>query len=118
MNWIKAISADAIAPGGKKVVKVGDRNILLVNHSGEIFATQNRCPHMNLSLKRGKVTEDGAIVCPYHRSVFDLRSGEAKEWCTFPPVIGSMMGKIKQQESLNVFPTKIEDGEVMVGLED
>ncbi|MGD1873265.1 MAG: Rieske (2Fe-2S) protein [Mastigocoleus sp.] len=117
MNWIKAISVDAIAPGGKKVVDLGDRKILLVNHSGEIFATQNRCSHMNLSLKRGKITDDGGIVCPFHHSIFDLRNGEVKEWCTFPPVIGSMMGKMKQQQPLTVFPTRIENGDIMVGLE-
>ena len=118
MNWVKVLSQESLAPGAREVVKVGKQAILIINHSSEIFAVDNKCPHLKLSLKKGKVTDDGAIVCRWHRSAFDLRSGEVKEWCTFPPVVGSMMGKMSDKKSLPVYPTRIEDGNILVGLEE
>lgn len=118
MNWVKVLSQESLAPGAREVVKVGKQNILVINHSGEIFAVDNKCPHLKLSLKKGKITEDGSIVCRWHRSSFDLRSGEVKEWCTFPPVVGSVLGKVSEQKSLSVFPTRVEDGNILIGVEE
>ncbi|MBF2005265.1 MAG: Rieske (2Fe-2S) protein [Chlorogloeopsis fritschii C42_A2020_084] len=118
MSWTKVLSADALSPGGRQVVKVGNRNILLLNHEDQLYAVENACPHLKLSLKKSKVTEDGAIVCPWHRSAFDLRTGEVKEWITWPPVVGKAMSMVSQQKVLPVFPVRVEEGSIWVDVEE
>jgi nitrite reductase/ring-hydroxylating ferredoxin subunit len=116
MAWTKVLNQDALSAGGREVVKVGNRVILLINQDGQLYAVDNICPHMKFPLKKGKVTEDGAIVCPFHRSVFDLKSGAVKQWCPWPPAIGSVLGKVVKEKTLPVFPTRIDEGSIWVDI--
>ena len=116
MAWIKALAAETLAPGTRQIVKLEEQSLLLLNESGNIYAINNICPHLKLPLKKGKVTADGRIVCPWHRSEFDLETGEVKDWCPFPPVVGNVLGKISTEKTLGVFPTRIEDGQILVDL--
>ena len=45
-----------IAPGGRKLVEVNGRAIVLFNLSGEFFALSNRCPHQGGNLCEGQLT--------------------------------------------------------------
>ena len=101
MSWVKALPQDALAQdGARQVVKLSNRKVLLLNYQGQFYAVDNRCPHLKGSMKRGKLTEDGGIVCPFHRSVFDLKTGEVKDWCPWPPGIGKALGAIKTGTTL------------------
>ncbi|MGF1603438.1 MAG: Rieske (2Fe-2S) protein [Thermosynechococcaceae cyanobacterium] len=114
MSWEKALPQEALADeGARQVVKIGQRKVLLLNHQGEVYAMENSCPHIKAPMAKGKVVE-GNIVCPFHRSVFDLKTGAVQDWCPFPPVVGNLFGKIKSETALAVFPTRIEDGSVWV----
>ncbi|MCX7594567.1 MAG: Rieske (2Fe-2S) protein [Fischerella sp.] len=117
MSWTQVLSADALSPGARQVVKVGNRSILLVNHEGQLYAVENACPHLKLPLKKGKITPDGAIVCPWHRSAFDLRTGEAKEWIAWPPIVGKAMSVVSPQKPLSVFPIRVEAGNIWIDVE-
>lgn len=114
MGWEKAVSVDDLPADSRKVVELGGTKILLLNHGGEVYAIDNRCPHLKLSLKKGKVTADGAIVCPWHRSAFELSSGKATVWTPWPPVVGKAMAMVSQPKDLPTYPTKIESGQIMV----
>ncbi|MGF1588289.1 MAG: Rieske (2Fe-2S) protein [Pleurocapsa sp.] len=116
MVWTKALAVDALGTGTRQVVKLEQRSLLLLNESGNIYAVDSICPHLKLPLKKAKVTADAAIVCPWHRSEFDLATGNVKTWCPFPPVVGSLFGKISSEKTLGVFPTKVEDGQILVDL--
>jgi len=116
MVWTKILAADALEIGTRQVVKHEERSLLLVNESGNIYAVDSVCPHLKLPLKKGKITDEGAITCPWHRSEFDLKTGNVKTWCPFPPVVGSVLGKISSAKSLGVFPTKVEDGQILIEL--
>ena len=116
MTWTTALAVEDLAPGTKQVVKLAERSLLLVNESGKIHAVDSVCPHLKLSLKKGKVTPDGGLVCPWHRSEFNLNDGSVKTWCPFPPVVGSVLGKISSEKTLPVFPTKVENGQILVDL--
>jgi nitrite reductase/ring-hydroxylating ferredoxin subunit len=113
MSWTKVLAADALSPGAREVVKVGSRKILLVNHEGQLYAVDNACPHLKLSLKKGKIV-DGAIVCPWHRSAFDLCTGEVKDWIVWPPVVSKAMGVVSREKTLPVYPVRVEDGSIWV----
>jgi 3-phenylpropionate/trans-cinnamate dioxygenase ferredoxin subunit len=87
-------SVEEIAPGGRKLVELEGRPIVVFNLSGEYFALLNRCPHQGGSLCHGKLTglvlsdepgeytysRPGEIIrCPWHGWEFDIRTG--KSWC-------------------------------------
>jgi nitrite reductase/ring-hydroxylating ferredoxin subunit len=114
MSWTKVLSLESLAPGNRQVVKVGDRSILILNQDGQLHAVENRCPHLKLPLAKGKITADGAIVCPFHRSSFDLCTGAVKEWITWPPVVNKAMAMVAEKKVLPVFPIRVEDGSIWV----
>jgi nitrite reductase/ring-hydroxylating ferredoxin subunit len=83
-----------IAPGGRKLVKVAGRAVVVFNLGGEFFALGDRCPHKGGSLSQGKLTglvessqpgeyrysRRGEILrCPWHSWEFDVRTG--RSWC-------------------------------------
>jgi nitrite reductase/ring-hydroxylating ferredoxin subunit len=115
MNWVNVLAQNELPPDARKVVNVGEKKVLLLNTGGAIYALNNNCPHLNLPLKGGKI-KDGALICPFHHSAFDLKTGEAKAWCTFPPVIGGLLGAISQAKPAVTYPTRVENGQVFVGL--
>ncbi|MBN1876933.1 MAG: Rieske (2Fe-2S) protein [Anaerolineae bacterium] len=115
-NWIKVISQEELVAGERRVVTVEGHTVLLIHEGDHIYAILNACPHMRLPLKGGKITEDGAIVCPFHRSAFDLDTGDVKAWSPWPPVVGKMLGTVSKEKALRVFPTKVEAGYIWIGL--
>jgi nitrite reductase/ring-hydroxylating ferredoxin subunit len=42
---------------------------------GGYFAVTRRCRHLGADLAGGHVDENGCLVCPWHQSVYDVRSG-------------------------------------------
>jgi nitrite reductase/ring-hydroxylating ferredoxin subunit len=114
MNWVKVLAENELPQDARKVVKVEQRAILLLHHNNQIYAVENSCPHLKLPLQKGKITDDGAIVCPFHRSVFDLSTGNPKEWSPFPPGVGKLMGMISKEKALSVFSTRVEEGSIWV----
>ncbi len=84
---------DEIPPGGRKLVEVKGRAIVIFNVGGEYFALNNRCPHKGGSLCQGRLTglvestEPGSyrysrrgeiIRCPWHGWEFDIRTGRSR----------------------------------------
>ena len=118
MKWIKAIPQNELPDGTKKVVSLEDKSILFINHQGNIYALASACPHMHLPLKNGKITEDGHIICPWHHSKFDLKTGEVKEWSPWPPGAGKLMGMLSKEKNLPVYQTRIEEENIFIDIED
>ncbi|WP_016951188.1 Rieske (2Fe-2S) protein [Anabaena sp. PCC 7108] len=113
MAWISVLAANKLAPGAREVVKVGQRKILLLNYENQLYAVENNCPHLKLPLKSGKI-ENGAIVCSFHRSAFDLSSGEVQTWCPWPPGVGKLLSMVSEAKSLPVYPLRVEEGNILV----
>lgn len=68
------IDPKEIAEGAAKLMRLGNEEIAVFKHQGEIHAIQNICPHEGGQLCKGWI-EDGAAVCPLHGYKFDLKSG-------------------------------------------
>jgi nitrite reductase/ring-hydroxylating ferredoxin subunit len=79
MAWIDVLDESRLPEGAREVVEVNGAPVLLIRHGGEIFAVAARCPHMGAPLKNGRITEDGHLVCPWHRSAFSLRTGDVAD---------------------------------------
>jgi nitrite reductase/ring-hydroxylating ferredoxin subunit len=76
-DFVRAGSLEELRAKGRLVVHGRHRPVLLVQEGGQVFALDNRCPHMGFPLDRGSV-EDGILTCHWHHARFELASG-----CTF-----------------------------------
>ena len=45
------------------------------NSRGRVFAVSSRCRHQLADLGGGSIDEDGCLVCPWHQSTYDTRTG-------------------------------------------
>ena len=101
-NFFPALEEKDLQEGTMKLVRVEGSPVLLIKQSGQIFAIDNRCPHMGCSFSDGAL--DGlVIVCPCHDWRFDLKTGEYED----NPSI-----------KLITFEWKIESGKIWVKVED
>jgi nitrite reductase (NADH) small subunit len=67
--------ATQIPRGEGRTFRVAGRSIAVFRtHSGEVFATQAECPHLNGPLADG-LTGGATVVCPLHERAYDLRTG-------------------------------------------
>ena len=46
-----------------------------VGDNGEYFAVGRRCRHLGADLAEGSIDADGCLVCPWHHSTYDVRTG-------------------------------------------
>ena len=95
---ICAGTVDQLKERGCTVVTGGGHAIAVFYHGGEVYAVDNRCPHMGFPLDRGSV-QDGILTCHWHHARFDLSSGG-----TFNPFA----------DDVRSFKVDIVDGEIWV----
>ncbi len=67
-----------LPPGSVTAGEVDGQRVCVANLDGELFAVQDRCPHLAAPLSVGHLDHSN-IVCPWHDSEFDLRTGETKK---------------------------------------
>ncbi|MCS7282762.1 MAG: Rieske (2Fe-2S) protein [Anaerolineae bacterium] len=115
--WIDVLDEGRLPEGGREVVEVKGVPVLLIRHGGEIFAVGARCPHMGAPLKRGQVTEEGYLVCPLHRSAFSLRTGDVAQWVPWPPGVGKVLGALRRERALPVYPVRVENGRILIQMD-
>src|SRR5215469_1442646 len=77
LDFVRAGTLEELKAKGRLVVHGRHRPVLLVFADEQVFALDNRCPHMGFPLERGTV-EDGILTCHWHHARFELASG-----CTF-----------------------------------
>jgi nitrite reductase/ring-hydroxylating ferredoxin subunit len=53
----------------------GDAAEAAANPADDIAAVSRRCRHLRADLAGGTLDEDGCLVCPWHHSAYDLRTG-------------------------------------------
>ncbi len=67
-----------IKPGHAKRVTVNGKAVAVYNIDGTFYATQNECTHADGPMSEGDIVGCTAI-CPWHASVFDVRTGAVLE---------------------------------------
>lgn len=72
MSTPPPVPADQLTPG--QVRRSGPWAV--GNRDGELFAVSRRCRHQLADLSKGTVDADGCLVCPWHQSRYDVRTGE------------------------------------------
>jgi nitrite reductase (NADH) small subunit len=81
-----------------KEFSCGEKTVCVANVNGEFSAMDNVCLHVGGPLGEGTV-ENGKVVCPWHGWQYDPKTGQT----THNPNL-----------KVAVYPTKIENGEVML----
>ena len=46
-----------------------------VGNNGDWFAVTRRCRHLRADLAGGSIDENGCLVCPWHHSAYDVKTG-------------------------------------------
>ena len=68
--------AENVIPLNKAIaVPVNKKTICLARTKKGFFALDDACPHQGGPLSEGECTPGGAIVCPWHKYHFDLKTG-------------------------------------------
>ena len=85
---VRVAALNDLRESGRMVVSPSNRAIALFYHEGEVYAVDNRCPHMGFPLSKGTV-EDGLLTCHWHHARFELSEGDtldifADDVQTFP----------------------------------
>ena len=75
-DFVKAASISDIPEGGKELVEVDDRLVILFRVDGEVYCIDDVCTHDGGTLSDGK-HEGCEISCPRHGARFDIRTGAA-----------------------------------------
>lgn len=124
-----------IPEGGRKVVELGTRQIVVFNLGGEFFALLDRCPHQGGRLSGGKLcglvesdtpgqyrySRAGEFLrCPWHSWEFDIRTG--KSWFdprrtkvrAFPAHVEKGAALAEGPYVAETFPVRVEDDYVVV----
>jgi 3-phenylpropionate/trans-cinnamate dioxygenase ferredoxin subunit len=76
MEFRKAARIEDVPAGQRKMVKVGGKRIALFNIEGNYYAIDDTCTHKGGPLSEGQVAGT-TVTCPWHHSIFDLRTGDA-----------------------------------------
>ena len=99
-NLVKVATLDELAEGKPRAIKVEGQSIALFKHNGNIYATDNQCPHMGYPLTRGRV-RGGVLTCDWHGWSYDMRGG------------GCFTGGC---DDLATFPVEVRDDEIYIDI--
>jgi nitrite reductase (NADH) small subunit len=95
-DWIATAALDRIPIDHGLCVVVHDTPIALFRWEGSVFAIDDRCPHMGMSLATGSMA-NGVVECPWHGWRFRITDGA---WVSCP------------RNRNPTFPTRVADGVV------
>jgi nitrite reductase/ring-hydroxylating ferredoxin subunit len=96
----RAASLAELREAGRLVVHLDRHTLCLFAEDGEVYAVDNRCPHMGFPLHRGTVC-DGILTCHWHHARFDLSTGGTfDQWA----------------DNLRRFPVQLRGDDVLVDL--
>lgn len=71
---VRACSLAELRAAERQVVHLDGHVVCLFAEGEEVYAVDNRCPHMGFPLHRGTVC-DGILTCHWHHARFDLATG-------------------------------------------
>src|SRR5436853_356614 len=80
-RFVRVACLDDVRADGTRVVEVAGQTIALFYHNDQVYAVDNRCPHMGFPLHKGSC-KDGILTCHWHHARFDLASGGAFDMYT------------------------------------
>ncbi len=102
INWYSLGKLEDIPlRGSRRVVVDGLRIGIFRTASDQVFALEDRCPHLGGPLSDG-IVHDDCVTCPLHNWVIKLSTGQAQ---------GADTGQVK------LFPVRMAEGRVELGID-
>lgn len=99
-RYIHAANVADVQAKGSLLVHLDKQAIALFYSNNQVYALDNRCPHMGFPL-HGSTCKDGIVTCPWHYARFDLNSGGTFDsWA----------------DDVRSFPVEIRNGDVWVNV--
>ena len=98
--WRYAGTLDDLWEGEVRGVNLGGVDVVLCNVDGELFAYEDRCPHLANPLSHG-VLQQNTLRCVAHEWEFDARTGQ---------------GVNPQAARLKPFPVRHDDDRIFVAI--
>jgi len=99
-QFVRVADLDELRQTNCLTVQANGHTLVLFAYGDDVYAVDNRCPHMGFPLDRGTV-KDGILTCHWHHARFDLASGGTfDQWADDVPA----------------FPVEVRDGGVWVDL--
>ena len=98
--WRYAGTLDDLWEGEVRGVNLGGVDVVLCNVDGELFAYEDRCPHLANPLSHG-VLQQNTLRCAAHEWEFDARTGQ---------------GVNPQAARLKPFPVRHDDDRIFVAI--
>jgi 3-phenylpropionate/trans-cinnamate dioxygenase ferredoxin subunit len=105
-GFVKLAETSEVPMGKMKMVKVGEKDILIANIDGNCYAIGNKCTHAGGDLSKGSL-EGSVVTCPRHGSKFDVTTGKVVSG----PKVLFLRLKIKDEPS---FQVKVEGKNILV----
>ena len=100
--WVATVDDVKVKEGVPVAVYPKGLAVLVIRREGELFAIANKCAHMGCPLEAGGL-HGHTLTCPCHDWRFDIRDGEFLD---------------APELSIPTFAVKVEDGKVLVRLEE
>ncbi|GAA6156590.1 nitrite reductase small subunit NirD [Pyruvatibacter sp. HU-CL02332] len=102
-DFIDIGTVEDVPVRGSRLVKTPDATIAIFKTmEGQIFAIEDKCPHLSGPLSQG-IVHGNRVTCPLHNLVIDLANGQADG----PG--GGPNGKC-----VKTFPIEIMDGRILL----
>ena len=101
-DFVPVLEAKELQEGTMKLIRIEGSPVLLIKQLGQIFAIDNRCPHMSCGFSGGTL-EGNVIICPCHDWRFNLKTGEYED---------------EPSMKLTIYEWKIESGKIWVKLDE
>lgn len=100
----RAASRDEVSSTEARTFRAGDRDVVLCDVDGEIYALDAICTHEDLPLEGGEI-DDGRLECPWHGAVYEVPTGRVRA--------------LPATRALEVFPVRVDaEGNVFVTVPD
>lgn len=100
LRFVAVADLDSLPPGRGRTVEIQGQKFSVWNVDGTFSALDDDCPHRGGPLGAG-LLEDGKVYCPLHGWAFDARTGA----CLSNP-----------SRPVRCHPTKVENGQIWIGL--
>lgn len=112
-RWHKAVSSESLPPRSLLKVRIAGEAVLLARlDDGTAAASSPVCPHEAADLAEGSIYM-GAIECPRHRYLYDLRTGENRyPKDVYPADLAAELN------ALRLFDVKEEQGWIWVRMDE
>jgi toluene monooxygenase system ferredoxin subunit len=75
MAFEKILSLDDLWSGEMRGLLVRNRKVLLIRQDDNVYAYQDRCPHLGVRLSEGTLEGD-LLTCSAHQWQFSVRKGQ------------------------------------------